>query len=908
MKTKSCKWLSLLLAVAMLAGLFACAPFTATAAGSDPYHGMGYCGADADQKNVEWYLFEDGSIAFFGSGAMKNFDTPAAMSPSSPWYINRTMEALMGNKIAIEDGITTVGDYAFYLPPVYTFYLQTYNIDLPNSLTTIGAHAFENQNKLQKIAIPKNVTSIGEGAFNGCSAVTNIDLYCDPSGLEWVPSRFTKTVTCHILPDYQSQLSALQTRFADKNIVFEANLHVDRGLVDDNVDRNIKAYFGTENDKIFGGAAPIVIVGTFSGAKKSVTHGNNGFVSCVKVGSEYYVHTSNQSGSIQKANVNGTTGIVESLGAQHTSLYLTVTRDYIGTNIVRLKYHLENRGSSAVNDVMLGGTGDIKIGADDLATIEPLNETVGGEEKQVGFYMKSGQDYDKGDDNKYATLGFIGKNVDITEEQKSDDATFFYGKAAANITESATGAYRLRLMPQRVFEKNNPVSQESDSFSGADSGMSYYWNIGTLESNDYKDYAVLFSVYGTSTEEGGSKGTEMVTDKGATYHTVTWRNADTDRTVLVQQVVKDGETPVYPLETPVKAEDNSHYYTFKNWTTDGTTEAAIGPCNEDTTYIASYDKHQKAFFKGHSLTLGGDIGVNFFIDPTVADSTKYGSITKENINDGTHKVVVRFSWYDKNSEHIIQTGDVDYDSETNCFIATCNVAAAEMAYDIHAIAYIDGKRYEEEENHYSVRQYGNEIIYPTTDEIKNMQTNDNARYLKLRRLACTMLDYGAKSQEFFDRKKNVNGTSIPFANADVKAEDYTMESHTIEGEFPDMNTGLDAYGLKYYGTTVVFLSKTSLRQYYQVIDRSKFESTLSEEERACFVPNGNLYYLEVSDIKSSELDKKQPFTIGSVSHSCSALDYGIKLQSSSSQAAQDLGTALYWYNQAAKNYFPQISD
>lgn len=111
---------------------------------------------------------------------------------------------------------------------------------------------------------------------------------------------------------------------------------------------------------------------------------------------------------------------------------------------------------------------------------------------------------------------------------------------------------------------------------------------------------------------------------------------------------------------------------------------------------------------------------------------------------------------------------------------------------------------------------------------------------------------------------------------------------------------LATYGLKFYGTSVVFLSKTTLRQYYQVVDPSKFESVKDQ-----FVKNGSLYYLQKENIPAKDLDTPQLFTIGGLDiGSYSVLDFARVLQSEdSSKAEQDLGTAVYWYNAAAKAYY-----
>ena len=820
---------------------------------------------------------------------MEDYHEPAQNNPAGDWYISNPMEALLGSKIALEDGITSVGNYAFYLPTMYGMVLQTYNLDLPNSLTKIGDHAFQNQNKLQKLAIPKHVSSIGVDAFKDCKMVQHVDIYGNPLEMTWNANYFGSNVTCHVLPKYADNIETIKSRFKT-NMTFEANLHANQGLVDDDVERNIKAYFATESTKVFGGAAPFVIVGTFSGDKKSVTHGNNGFVSCVQVGNDYYVQSSNQSGDLNKATVAGAGGYVTGLDATaHSDLRLVLTREYIGKNIVKIIYTLKNTSTNKTySNLKLGSTGDIKIGADDYAAIQPLKETIDNKETQVGFYMKSNNVFDNSGE-EFATLGFIGKNV----SDSSEEATFFYGKAAANSTDSATGAFRMRMMPQRIFEKGTGAQTEGTLSGNLDSGMSYYWDDIELAPNTEKTFAVLFSVYGAT---NNTQGNEMLEEQTKHYDTVVWKNWD--ESVLLKQLVEGTETHevkhTYPLEDPVKPEDNQHYYEFFGWDW----KLIENEENHIFEYTAQYTEKQKSFFKGHSLTLQGDIGVYFYIDPKVAEKDKYNNgteITEESVKDGTTKISVKFSWYDKNSEYQIRTGEADYDTETGLFKARCNVAAAEMAYDIHAVAYINGKRYEEEENHYSVMLYGQSIITPPEG------TTYDANLVKL---AQTMLDYGAKSQVVFDRTKNTNGTSIPMANE--KVGDYQMAVHSLGNTLPAIHAGLEEYGLAYYGASVVFLSKTTLRQYYRITDQEKFDSffaSLSAEDKKKFVKNGTLYYLQVEDIAAEKLDERQRFTVGASTYQFSVLDYALVLQLKGGEAERNLGTALYWYNEAANAYY-----
>ena len=51
------------------------------------------------------------------------------------------------------------------------------SIDIPNSVTTIGSHAFDGCWALKSINIPNSVTTIGASAFEGCSSLQSIHLH-----------------------------------------------------------------------------------------------------------------------------------------------------------------------------------------------------------------------------------------------------------------------------------------------------------------------------------------------------------------------------------------------------------------------------------------------------------------------------------------------------------------------------------------------------------------------------------------------------------------------------------------------------------------------------------------------------------------------------------------------------------
>ena len=109
----------------------------------------GECGT-----NLTWsYVESTHTLTISGTGAMADFDYQ-----ETPWYGYTTDIT----NIVIEDGVTSIGEYAFAECENLT------TINIPNSVTTIGENAFSYCDGLTTVTIPNNVTTIGESAFYGC--------------------------------------------------------------------------------------------------------------------------------------------------------------------------------------------------------------------------------------------------------------------------------------------------------------------------------------------------------------------------------------------------------------------------------------------------------------------------------------------------------------------------------------------------------------------------------------------------------------------------------------------------------------------------------------------------------------------------------------------------------------------
>jgi hypothetical protein len=104
--------------------------------------------------------------------------TPLAVQAQFNYAVTNQMVTITGytgttpDVVAIPSTINglpviSIGDYAFY-------YSSITGVTIPNSVTSIGAHAFDLCDNLTSVPISDSVTNIGEGAFAGCFNLTNI--------------------------------------------------------------------------------------------------------------------------------------------------------------------------------------------------------------------------------------------------------------------------------------------------------------------------------------------------------------------------------------------------------------------------------------------------------------------------------------------------------------------------------------------------------------------------------------------------------------------------------------------------------------------------------------------------------------------------------------------------------------
>lgn len=377
-------------------------------------------------------------------------------------------------------------------------------------------------------------------------------------------------------------------------------------------------------------------------------------------------------------------------------------------------------------------------------------------------------------------------------------------------------------------------------------------------------------------------------------YTVTW--IDGNGKELRTNQIYEGEQPRYGTiadAIPTKTADIDTTYTFNgSWmdaeTSDVYDESDLPVMTGDVTYIAQFDDDSKLFV-GHSLTLDGDIGLNFFLNVT-ADQITTGDGVVVNFERTVSGTVKRDSFKLKTGEYIDISGKRYYK-------ATIWLPAAEMTYNIHATATINGELQTETDD-YTVRSYGDVILDSESDFSKAyIAEYGQTKYNKLTDLVKAMLNYGAKAQTAFNR------TEVPLADKDIVFSPGEVNFAEVEDP-SDMSDGVAAYGLEYEVSSVVFLNQTTLRHYYKLKNGPVSEDVKQKAAESGFVygeKSGRVYF-EKQNIGAKEIDTVYNLSFDGVkTYGYSVLQFAKSIWSSNTAIAE----AVYWYNYYADIYFAE---
>ncbi|MBR4346876.1 MAG: hypothetical protein IKP75_08095 [Oscillospiraceae bacterium] len=334
------------------------------------------------------------------------------------------------------------------------------------------------------------------------------------------------------------------------------------------------------------------------------------------------------------------------------------------------------------------------------------------------------------------------------------------------------------------------------------------------------------------------------------------------------------------------------YLTLEDWGTEYTVSILAEDVNGqyETDYASEPVEVAAPFadgfgeqLAGYSISLDGDIGVNFYmeLDSTIVNSdSAYMEFALP--NEETPKVYVK----DVRSNPVSVNGKTYY-------VFKCNVAAKEMTAPITAQmkdADRSGNPYS-----YTVRDYADYLLEHTQVPAYSNAAN----------LVKAMLNYGACAQTYFNYNPNDLANSVLDSKDQFQNWDMTSIDNDINAPYNENGTTLPT-GVNFEGATLSLKSETSLSLYFKGLDaETEFKCTGNMGEKKVETNTNGAYVIaRIRGIKAEEL--KNDFTVTikdsdslSVTYSPMTYCYNVVKSSTVSEKLKNVCRALYQYAGAA---------
>ena len=316
-----------------------------------------------------------------------------------------------------------------------------------------------------------------------------------------------------------------------------------------------------------------------------------------------------------------------------------------------------------------------------------------------------------------------------------------------------------------------------------------------------------------------------------------------------------------------------------------------GKCDSCGTYMDGIG----AKLAGYSLSLNGNIGVNFYMELSEAiasNENAYMEFTLPNTAEKT-KVYVTGTHEDGATATTSTVGGKTY------YVFSCEVAAKEMTDEIQAQMIVgenEGTVYT-----YTVKDYADYILSHT-------ETYGE----KVVALVKAMLNYGAYSQTYFEYQ------TVKLANTDLAEADKALgdlEAATLSGYKAAVtkNEAVCTFASAY----LTLKSETAVNVYVKLADGVSEEnvtfkiddSEIAKEKLVKGTGTYEGYYiLSVDNIQASALDDMHTFTVttggqtASLSYGPMSYCYSVIGSDTASDGLKNVVKALYAFNQAADSY------
>lgn len=284
--------------------------------------------------------------------------------------------------------------------------------------------------------------------------------------------------------------------------------------------------------------------------------------------------------------------------------------------------------------------------------------------------------------------------------------------------------------------------------------------------------------------------------------------------------------------------------------------------NSKCTVCGAYEDGVGALLTGYSISLSGNIGVNFYMsldESVLADETAYmqfhlpnGTTSQVNVSEAKTEVI------DGETYHIFpcQVVPKEYYDEITAQIITASGAGKAYRYSVYDYCYM---------MKISSSKYGDEIAA----------------------LASAIILYCQHADCYF---KNSEYSAIESEIEAITTADLAGFKMQTSGELPN--------GISYSGSTLLLESNTTVRHYFKVksgVDVSKYGFTGEKD---------GYYYKDFTNISAANLGTMQDFKVGgwTISYSPMSYAYAVLSKDTAEKDLKDLVKSLYLYQQAAVAY------
>jgi len=878
------------------------AQFTATAL-------RGECGEKAYWK----FDSETGKLTISGTGEMSDYN-----GGNQPWSAHKNNIT----SVEIENGITSIGNSAFdscanltsvSIPDsVTSIGVQAFDectslksITIPDSVTSIRGYAFSYCTSLKSVEIPKNVTSIGKGTFYGCTSlesitipekVTSIGDYAFSNCISLKSIEIPDSVTSISDQTFQHCTSLTSVKMS-KNVTsigdyaFSGCTSLESITIPEKVTSiGIQTFYGctslesiTIPEKVtsigiqaFGDCTGLKSVTILDGV---TSIGYLAFANCVRLTS---IEIPDSVESIGNRTFEGCTSLA-SIEIPDSVTSIGKDAFYKCTNITDVYCYAEpdkltwNEGGC--NDFIRSETGKPTICHVPAEYLGKYNEKFGSSVNVT-----------------FCTSGKCGEN-----------ATWTLYMETGKLTISGTGEmndYEFGTQPWKDYQ-NNITSVEIEK------GITSIGNFAFSECTSLASITIPNSVtsigdsaFEVCTSLKSITIPEKVTSigEGAFYHCTSLTSIE-----IPASVESIGQEAFYYCTniTDVYCYADPEKLTWDEYDCDD----FIGPKNSKTTvchvpkkYLDGYNTKFGAesespvnvtfvgdlvdmglgeHLYGHSITLDGSIGVNFYVELTdellASENAEMVFTVPNGSETDTQTLLVK-------DVIAVDSNKVSIGSKTY-YKFKCSISAKDMASEITA-QLIDGEKSGTEYT-YSVKDYAEYIL----------EHNEVEEYANAAPLVKAMLNYGAASQTYF----GIEGTA---ANAELDDADKELGEVSIPEtfKFDDENATLPE-GVTFEGATLSLKSETTLSLYFNGLpEDTEFTCDGKTVETA---KNGDHVVARIRGIKANELENDFTVTFAddSVTYNVMTYFYNVLNDSTVDDNLKNVCKALYQYAEEASKYF-----